>query len=926
MDILCVSETWLNSNMPDRFIYIEGFNIFRTDNGCGSGTCIYVRNNLSCTRLDFDFPPCEGVEDTWVQVQCRKLPSIIVGVIYRHPKGTVETFHHISTIFHKASLKGKSLFVMGDLNDDLLCKNAKMHRILYVGGLKQVVDRPTRVTSTSKTLLDVLITNNEDMVLSCDVLNAHISDHDIVKAKLNLRKPKREPVIKTFRSLRNYSKETFCRFLFSRVRTLNNILFTDDVNRQTDILAEVFNECLDSCAPIVTKEITRPPAQWMTHEILETIEKRDQSRIIRDRNFTELSINRYKVLKNKVKQLINNAKVNHFNRKFIANKGIKRNIWDVIHEIIPSKQKDKQDCCFVNIEKRAEDFNEFFSSVGENVFRETQQYCEREELNVNRREGGEGQPLPNAEPNDPVFVPRRRFRPQPVNCDQIVLTVNDMKNKQSHGNDGITTRFLKDSLSVLTFYITIIVNTSIVTGKIPKKWKHAIVCPLYKKGDTDDRSNFRPISLLPVLSKVLEKVVSTQTYDFMFENNLFSKTHHGFLKHLSTETALNVIMEEMLEHIDQNEINLLTLCDLSKAFDSVSHAILLEKLDSLDIDTFWFENYLCERTQSVKINNHISEPKSIAYGVPQGSILGPLLFNIYVNDLKSNLEDCFLVQYADDSQFLISGKAEEIIDIVETCENKLNIVMHYFAENGLKLNGEKTQFLFTGSRQNISKIPDDICIQVGSSQVKPSTTVKNLGVILDQFLSFDDHIRGMCSKANGILYFLNRNKEYLNKESRKVVVESLINSIFNYCSTVWSVCGKTSLSKLQKIQNFAAKVATGKGRKYDHATPLINELGWLKLEDKVVYDLCIYVFNIINEETPNWVTDFRKVSDHINRQTRQSNDLLVPRKRTKIADRANSVRGAKQWNELPAEIRNTNVKSKFKKGLFAHIKENSNHY
>ena len=205
-------------------------------------------------------------------------------------------------------------------------------------------------------------------------------------------------------------------------------------------------------------------------------------------------------------------------------------------------------------------------------------------------------------------------------------------------------------------------------------------------------------------------------------------------KKLSTETALNVIMEEVFKNIDNNEISLLTLCDLSKAFDSVSHELLIEKFDTLHIDEFWFENYLSERSQSVKIEGHISDKKTISYGVPQGSILGPLLFNIFINDLQSKLDNCSLVQYADDSQFLISGKTSEIIDMVGSCENKLKALMDYFANNGLKLNAEKTNFIFIGSRQNISKIPDDISIEVGTSLLKPSTTVKNLGILMKQFL------------------------------------------------------------------------------------------------------------------------------------------------------------------------------------------------
>ena len=507
-----------------------------------------------------------------------------------------------------------------------------------------------------------------------------------------MQKPKREPMIKTFRSLSNYTKDIFCYYLLCQVPTLNTIMGTDDVSKQVDILTEVFNESLDSCAPIVTKKITRPPAPWMTQEILEEMQKRDELRNLRDINFSEQSIENYKLSKNHVNQMVNTAKRGHFNKKLIENKG---NVWDVLREIVPSKQKDKRDCSFENIEETANNFNEYFANVGRNVYAETQEYREDR---VNERDH---EPR-DAHENANFYRPRNQFRPQPVYFDEVASTIANMKNKNSHGSDGMTTRFLKDSLTVLTFYITMIVNTSIVTGVVPRQWKNAIVCPLYKQGNTLEPSNFRPVSLLPVLSKVLEKIVANQLYSYMEENNRFSNSQHGFRKKLSTETALNIIMEEVFKNLDSNEISLLTLCDLSKAFDSVSHELLIEKLDTLHIDEFWFKNYLSERTQSVKIEGHISDKKGISYGVPQGSILGPLLFNIYVNDLQSKLDSCPLVQYADDSQFLISGKTSEIIDIVDACENKSNVLMDYFANNGLKLNADKTNFLFIGSRQNIS--------------------------------------------------------------------------------------------------------------------------------------------------------------------------------------------------------------------------------
>ena len=686
------------------------------------------------------------------------------------------------------------------------------------------------------------------------------------------------------------------------------------MNRQVEILTVTFNDCLEACAPIVTKVIRRPPAPWMTEEIKVAITERDRLRTLRDHSYNEASNALYKLSKKQVKTLIKNAKVQHYRSKFQKCKASKGDIWDVIGEIVPSKKNVQTATVFSDPVESAIVFNSFFSNVGKNVYEETQQYQE-ENVEVPHQ-------FPALRLRNDFNNNVNRFRPRPVQPDTVADTVKKIKTKNSYGADGITSRFLKDSMSVLTFYLTVIINTSIVTGSFPGEWKHAVVCPLHKKGEMNEPSNFRPVSLLPVMSKVLEKVVTNQLYEYLSENNLLSNTQHGFRSHLSTETALSKITETLYGNIDRNELSLLTLCDLSKAFDSVCHPILLRKMENLNIDDYWFRNYLENRTQSVKINKHISEKEIVEYGVPQGSVLGPILFNIFINDLTHITDDCELVQYADDSQFVHSGKIEKIHDLVQQTERTVERANRYFSENGLKVNADKTKFMFVGSRQYISRIPNDLEIRVGSSNIKPSTEVKNLGVIMDQFLSFEEHIREMCFKANGILYFLNRNKEFLDTSSRKIVVESLISSIFSYCSVIWSACGKTSLARLQKVQNFASKVATGRGRKYDHATPLINELGWLKIEDKVVYDICLFVFKVLNEEVPHWVVDFKTVMETRERLTRQSSDLAVPRRRTKIADKAMSVRGPKLWNNLPEDLKNIKGMPNFKKHLKGHFKGN----
>ena len=217
-------------------------------------------------------------------------------------------------------------------------------------------------------------------------------------------------------------------------------------------------------------------------------------------------------------------------------------------------------------------------------------------------------------------------------------------------------------------------------------------------------------------------------------------------------------------------ISLLTLCDLSKAFDSVSHQILTEKLKMAAVDSFWFENYLSGRSQSVRLNNTVSTTASVQYGVPQGSILGPILFNLYVNDMSQYFKNCSLIQYADDTQFVHTGTIAELPTIVSETERTLNRAREYFLRNGLKLNTKKTQCIFIGTHQLFPKIPEHTTITLHNTAVKPSSYVKNLGVYFDNFMSFDIHINKISSKIMGTLLYITSVKHCFDRETRIVIV------------------------------------------------------------------------------------------------------------------------------------------------------------
>lgn len=908
VDVLCISETWLSPNTEDRFVHIPGYNIFRKDYGKGGGVCTYVRENLASQKVKVDVLNLKGVEDLWVTVQCRKQPSVIVGCIYRHPHALADSFQYISDIFKIMLLKNKPLFILGDLNNNMLNPNAELSRIIKSLKLSQVIDKPTRITPVSKSLIDVLITNKADMLITADVLPCFVADHELISAEIDIRKPRKQPVYRTFRDLSNYSANILCNNLLDQTYTLNGILNTDNVDSQTQTLTDVMNRSVDECAPIVTRLVSRPPAPWIDDNIKNSIKERDRVRecLKLDRSNTALQ-EVYKGKKKFVKSSIHRGRASHYKERFRKCGNNQAEKWKVARELIPDKKKNVKSYDNIELNDKIEEFNEFFSNVGKNTYEKTQEGLRNIEAFT-----------PQSELADDNQLVVNLFRPQPVTVDDVILTFKQLKETNAVGIDGLAYRFIRDSLIIIAFYITIIVNTSIVTGNFPKLWKHMLISPTFKSGDIDDISNFRPISLLPILSKILEKIVSNQLCAFLERHNLISQTQHGFRSRLSTETALLQVTDLIYKNIDSNKLSLLVLCDLSKAFDSVHHDILLRKLADHNIDTFWFKDYLGNRIQSVKIKDSVSSVREISFGVPQGSILGPTLFTIFVNDMCRVARKCALTQFADDSQFVFSGSVNRLDEMILEVEETLKDVKIYFDMNGLMINAKKTQIIFIGSRQNISRVPADTKINFDGHELPTSTVVKNLGVYFDRYMSFDEHISELCRKTMGILLFLNRIKDKIDKETRIQIVQALAISAISYCFKIWGSAGITQIQRVQRLQNFAAKIAMGKVYKYDHATPYIRELEWLKVNEKYSYEICIFMFKRISNLIPNWVLNINFLRDIRPTITRQGNDLFVERSNTLTGERMLGIKGPMLWNRLPANIREAATLGSFKNRLKLH--------
>ena len=318
------------------------------------------------------------------------------------------------------------------------------------------------------------------------------------------------------------------------------------------------------------------------------------------------------------------------------------------------------------------------------------------------------------------------------------------------------------------------------------------------------------------------------------------------------------------------------------------------------VSTILFEYHFYERTQSVRKNNIITSTLPVMTDVPQGSILGSILSNTFVNDMSDDINDCMLVIHADDTHFLHSNTTNTIDNLIQKNQETLHRATMYFLKNRLLMNDQKTQCMFISTYQVLSMVLNNITVQLHETILQPTTYVINLGLHTDRYITFNKHISDNSKKVNGILMYVNRIKDYFNNENHAVIIQLLVLNILNYCNVIWSTTNITILKDVQKLQNFAAKVVDGKSKRYDHVTPILKELKWLNVKDQAIHDTGITMFKYLTNSYPEHLVTFPIVMDIISSTTRQFDRLYIPKTNTHLRDRSLSVRDPKLWNSLPS--------------------------
>ena len=500
----------------------------------------------------------------------------------------------------------------------------------------------------------------------------------------------------------------------------------------------------------------------------------------------------------------------------------------------------------------------------------------------------------------------------PTNTREIINIVNNLLIKKSAGFDCIPNFLLKKIIRAVVHPLVHIFNISLHTGRVPNQMKIAKVIPLFKKGDNQLVTNYRPISLLTSLSKVLEKLVFTRTTTFFKKYNIFSHFQFGFRENHSTSHAILSFMKTVTTSIDKGLHTVGIFLDFSKAFDTINHEILLHKLSHYGIRgkaLEWFRSYLTDRTQFVSVNNCNSSTLPITCGVPQGSLLGPLLFITYINDIQKSSNLLSFILFADDSNIFFSH--ENANQLLRTVNSELKNVTDWIKANKLSLNLQKTNYMLFSNK--INSLPGAIIFD-NAALVNVSTT-KFLGVFIDEKLSWKTHIDNICKTISRNIGIINKLKYFLPSRTLLTLYHTLILPYINYGIIAWGCAIQTQLNRILLLQKKALRIIF-QTQFRSHTDILFFENNILKVKDIYVFQLGQFMFKLSKDDLPAIFSDmFCKNASVHNYPTRQRNCYHLPLTRTLFAQNSFVFAGCAYWNSLPNDIKEAPSLSNFKRKL-----------
>lgn len=905
-DIMFLNETWLADN--DSVVIGEltppGYDFINVPRGSSNhgGLGILFKKSLKLSVLPTGFQTAT-FEHVCISNNSKSIQFV---AIYRPPPSvdnglkTSEFLTEFEKFLDEVSVTPGQLVILGDFNIHIDCPDKwdtkQFLSILSVYGFRQHV---TGATHKHGHTLDLVITRlDDDIIQDVHIHPPFFSDHHIIQCTARSEKPPPVKVSKTSREYGKLDKQRFSDILNERLCTIP--ADCNDPNTLCDMYESITVSVLDELCPVTTRErIVKPRLPWYNDKIHQ--ERRIRRRLERKwrKSRSEDDYSAYVVQKESVRKYIVEAKQNYFTDKFIGanTKDMFKTLNGLLNQSSRSLPNANSDTELVN------DFLSFFvdkvDKIRSNVVSDNS--CTQNVDQVNDQN-----------------VCMSTFKPL---TDTDVAKIIGKLSSKACSLDTLPSWLIKENLPCLLPIITRVVNESLLSGVFPDTLKDSIVTPVLKKVTLDPNAfrSYRPVANIKFIAKVIEKAASNQVIDYVSTHDLGETFQSAYKTHHSTETALLQVRSHILQSLDNNKGVLLVLLDLSAAFDTIDHSILINRLECrfgiTGAALGWFGSYLQDRSMRVSINNVMSEEHILLYSVPQGSIIGPQGFIMYIHPIgdiirKNNIN--FHI-YADDTQLFcefdpkIAGDLERALGELSSCILEIS---SWMSHNMLQLNKDKTEFIVFASPYILRTLPD-VQLKLGDTFIPASTSVKNLGTVFDSTMSMSDQISAICRCVNFHIRNLWRIRRFITQEACHHAVRALVLSRLDYANSLLYGVKEKDLKRLQRLQNKAARLVYACGRDWSSAY-LLRTLHWLPVKERIKYKVLLYVFKSQHCQAPSYLMDTlklynsRKDVEDLGRRLRSSSDvtrLVVPRSKRKAGDKSFNVIGPQLWNQLPVGIR-----------------------
>ena len=929
-----ITETWLKSVDKAKFAEIHdmGYDIISSPRKGRGGGVAFLYDPKIITPIRNDVRKYSSFE----ALECVLKSSdkmLRFSVVYRSTQGknyaetkTSKFMEEFDDYLDGLVGKAGSPIICGDFNfhvEDKRDTVAKQFIALCESkGFIQHIDSPTHISGGTLDLMFTLGNIMDSVPISdtrVETNTGTLSDHFLVRLQttsLTLQDDHTAKFTeKIFREMKKIDVAEFRHDIFCSELNLSEYGTLDET---VDLYNEVLEQILDKHAPLISRKFRTGRSEFWDEKCQNARRERRRAKRISKKHPEDKelrNLHHEKCIDADI--TINQARNNFYHNALNQHKGDAKATYKVMNRLL-DKEYGSNKTPNGDDQENAEKLKTFFDQKVKTIYSGIQSSLGK---NLSNEKSGDSTPLPEEE-----------YRPtlhqfQEISVEKLESIIKALPNKSS-SLDPIPMWLFKNCLSELLPIVHYIVNESLRTGKFPEKLKEASIRPGLKKPslDVDELKNYRPISNLTYLSKILEKVVHEELNMYIEKNGLFSAYQSGYRKFHSCETAVTKIHNDILMLVDKKENVVLLLLDLSAAFDTINHKLLLNKLKNMygisGIALNWIKCYLSNRSFRVTVNRQTSGECILEIGVPQGSILGPLLFILYTKDLENIVTKYGLSihLYADDTQIYFAFDVHSAKPDMSSISSCFSEIKQWMAVNFLKLNEDKTEFIEIGPY--VSHID---ALAIGGTKIIPVEKAKNLGFLFDDQLNLDAQINAISQICYLNQRDLSRIGNKLSHDLKVQMVHSNILCFLDYCNSVYGKLSEKNVRKLQKIQNNAVRFIYGLygTKRRETILPYLKKLHFLPIRQRISFKICLLVFKCINNIAPNYLKDMLKLREQRRRSSRLDDDYfrlkVPPRPNFSRSEGAFSYIGPKLWNDLPKSLRSLNSIEVFKKSLKAHF-------